>query len=399
MKIIFIGSLFPQDRIKEIVDNSNTSIDNAANNFQYALLNGLIFYYPNLEIITQPSIRTYPIHYKKIHFKTSLFSFNQIEKNSCLGFINLPIIKHFHKTRKLYKKLKDTLCKKEKTLIFLYSIHSPFLQAVTEIKKRNKNVKVCLIAPDLPQFMSESKNPIYRFLKNLDSLIIQNCLKYVDAFVLLSDQMVSALKIEKTPWVRVEGIYSSSEINLGRIQKEDKTILYTGTLAKRYGIINLIQAFNLIKSKDYNLWICGEGDSKKEVIKASIKDDRIKYFGQLPTKKIFELQKKATVLINPRTPDGIYTKFSFPSKTMEYLASGTPTIMYRLDGVPDEYYNFVYVIEEQGIEGLQNTLKLVCEKDPSELHEFGEKASMFILKNKNPLSQVKKIFEMVSQII
>ena len=38
--------------------------------------------------------------------------------------------------------------------------------------------------------------------------------------------------------------------------------------------------------------------------------------------------------VNPRQNNEEFTKYSFPSKTMEYLASGVPVVAYKLDGIP-----------------------------------------------------------------
>lgn len=64
------------------------------------------------------------------------------------------------------------------------------------------------------------------------------------------------------------------------------------------------------------------------------KDRRIQYLGSIPHDEILQLQRTASLLVNPRTPEGIYTKYSFPSKTMEYLASGTPTLYMNCQEFP-----------------------------------------------------------------
>ena len=43
MNIVFIGSVYPLDRENEIRQNSKCGLDNASNNFQWALLAGLDF--------------------------------------------------------------------------------------------------------------------------------------------------------------------------------------------------------------------------------------------------------------------------------------------------------------------------------------------------------------------
>ena len=398
MNTIFVGSLFPQERETEIRNNSKSGIDNAANNLQWALIEGLDYYYPNLRVITFPNIRTFPLHYRKILFRKSIFIHKSGSEDDCMGFINLPIIKHVIKKHSLYNILFKIVNPKEETTIIIYGIHSPFLKAAVEIKKKNKNIQICLIVPDLPQFMSESKNPIYLFLKSIDSVLINKCLKNIDSFVLLSDSMADTLGLGNKPWTRVEGIFKQPDNVEDLPIKESKTILYTGTLARRFGIIDLLEAFDAIKDRNYKLWICGEGDCRNEIETRANSDTRIKYFGQQSRSHTLELQKMATVLVNPRSSVGDYTKYSFPSKTMEYMASGTPCIMGRLKGVPEEYFQYCFVLKNENVEGLKNMILTVCEKEQTELDEFGFKAAKFILENKNPITQVNKIYKMINDL-
>ena len=39
------------------------------------------------------------------------------------------------------------------TVLIVYSIHTPFLKAAVDIKRKYKNTKVVLIVPDLPEYM------------------------------------------------------------------------------------------------------------------------------------------------------------------------------------------------------------------------------------------------------
>ena len=58
--------------------------------------------------------------------------------------------------------------------------------------------------------------------------------------------------------------------------------------------------------------------------------------------ELLKMERRATVMINPTPARLNFTKYFFPSKTMEYLASGTPTVMYRLGCMPKEYDDYVY---------------------------------------------------------
>ncbi len=99
----------------------------------------------------------------------------------------------------LYSKLKEITNNDDEITIFIYGIHSPFLKAIYELKKIRNRLKTCLIVPDLPQFMSENKNPIYLILKKVDKLLINNYMKHIDSFVLLNDNMHEYLEIGNKP--------------------------------------------------------------------------------------------------------------------------------------------------------------------------------------------------------
>lgn len=398
MNTFFIGSLYPDDRLEEIKLNCKPGgIDNAANNFQWALIHGLDNYFHNLNIITQPSIRTYPGHYKNIYIKSSTFSHRPGSNDICLGFVNVPLIKHVNRYLNLYQTLKHLISKEEETLLIIYSINSPFLKAVSDLKESGwSKIRTCLIVPDLAQFMRETKNQIYLTLKKIDLKIINTHLKQIDSFVLLSKFMVDFIDVQSKPWVLVEGIYNSEDDSLCNIKEENKTILYTGNLDERYGIKTLLKAFKMIPNKNFRLWIRGDGKTKEDVMVAAQLDSRIVYYNEMPRKELLGLLKRATVLINPVPECEQFTKYFFPSKLMDYMASGTPAITTNIKSIPGDYKEYLYFAETDDANGLKDIILRICEKPHSELSLFGDKASKFIKEKKNSKEQARKIYEMVN---
>ena len=137
----------------------------------------------------------------------------------------------------------------------------------------------------------------------------------------------------------------------------------------------------MLKNPSYRLVICGDGDSRNTVLECVKMDNRVSYKGQLPREEILVLQQKATLLVNPRTSEGEFTKYSFPSKTIEYLASGTPVLLYKLAGIPDEYYEYCFTVEDNSDEAL------------------GMRARKFILTEKSPKNQCKKLVDLIERIV
>ena len=110
-----------------------------------------------------------------------------------------------------------------------------------------------------------------------------------------------------------------------------------------------------------------------------------------------EEKKKATVLVNPRHSNEEYTKYSFPSKTMEYMASGTPTLMAPLKCVPQEYIKHLFFFEDESVDGMKRKLEEICSKSQEELNSFGSAASDFILHNKTSKIQTGRVVEMIKR--
>lgn len=398
LNIILLMGLFPPQIRADIELNSKGVIQYAADALQWSIVKGFGNFCNlcNLKIINLPFIGSYPLRFKTFRSKAFSFEHRKDADDFNVGFLNLPIVKMFSRYINAKKALKKTMLHCDgKTVIVIYSINSPFLCAAVDIKRKYPNTKICVIVPDLPQYMSDTKNVFYHSLKSVDSLFIKRAINEVDFFVLLSDYMTEVLRINSRPYVRVEGIYNPSDSMDVVAKEKNKTILYSGTLARRYGIMNLVNAFGAIDKPDYRLWICGDGDCRTEIENRAKIDSRIIYLGQLSRAEVLVLQKRATVLVNPRTSEGEFTKFSFPSKIMEYLASGTPCIIHRLKGIPDEYFQYCFVCVKENVDGLKDVILAVCGKEQSELDDFGGKAARFIKEQKNPTVQVKKIYDML----
>lgn len=403
MNLLFLTGLFPSVSYDKIVSDSKGSIQYAADALQKAIIHGLAHWTDKLQIINLPFIGSYPKRYKKSHVSTFPFTINTEEKEAKglnVGFCNIAGIKQISRFYNSYRALSENV-DDTSNVILVYAITSPFLKACEKIKRRNPKTKVVLIVPDLPEYMSSNDSILVRILKQINYHFLDRLYACVDGYVLLSQYMLDRLPINNKPWTVVEGIYNpiQEQSNFQSASlKGEKYILYTGTLARRYGIMRLVEAFTKVKEPSVKLYICGDGDSKEEIIRYSKLDSRIIYRGQVMREEALILQRNATLLVNPRTPEGEFTKYSFPSKTMEYLASGVPTLLYRLPGIPEEYYEYCYSLTDLSIQALTEAIEVIIRKDESELYEFGLRAKTFIEDQKNSYQQTKKIIELIDRL-
>lgn len=407
MDILFICGVFPKDKEKQIFNKSKGDVQFAANALQWNIIRGLDKCNDtNINILNSIFIGSYPKNYKEVIIKSYKWHHAKGAEDNNVGFINIDGIKHLSRARRLstfIKKWAKTDNLKQKVIV-AYSAHTPFLYAVKKAKDVNPDIITCLIVPDLPQYMKLGENPgkIYSFFKSIDCKIINSLLKYIDSYVLLTKYMAEVLNIKEKPYIVMEGMVNKKESLQSCVDpmtfSKIKSILYTGTLNKKYGISTLLEAFSLIKNDNYRLWICGEGEATDDIIKMSALDPRIKFFGRVNRDKALQLQNKSTIVINPRNPEEEFTKFSFPSKNMEYLLSGRPTIAYKLSGIPDEYEKYIFFIDKNTVQSMAEKIVEVCEKSSQELSIFGTKAQKYILEEKNNIKQARRIIKMLEEI-
>lgn len=391
--MLFLGLLFDRNEEQLIASKSRgCPLQNQVNTFQWNCIDG--FYengVENLIIANALPVGTYPRRYSDIIIPSKSWNYNSGEHFQ-IGSLNLPILKQLGRCRACRKILKSSDDKN----ILIYSPYQPFLKA---IKKLDKSYNITLIVPDLPEYYDYAQvGKVRKLLRRFNNRSIQKCMGRVDRFVLLTEDMKIPLQVGDRPYTVVEGICAAKPSGYARQSSPDKkVVLYAGSLNKQFGIDVLVQAFEQINDENYELWLCGGGDYVENIKEISKSDGRIKFFGFVTKDKIFELQSKANVLVNPRQNIGEYTKYSFPSKTMEYLLSGVPVVAYKLDGIPDEYDKYFCYVDENTPASLAQALKKVCEDTDGYYENIAKQAVGFVTKQKSPAKQSAKILELLKR--
>lgn len=397
-KIVFIGGLWTPEDDEYINNNSKHSVQNAANVLQNSIIRGLdeIVKKP-VTILSMLFIGAYPKLFKRPIINSKIFNHSTVDKHKDynIGFLNFPIIKHLSKTINIRKYIRrECVCDNDTELYVIgYSMTYAITKSLKYVKRINRNATTCLIIPDLPEYMSDSTNIVFEILKGKSNEIVYKDISFIDSYVLLTDEMYNRLN-SKHPYVVMEGIAPQQNAIMNNKNDGIKRIVYTGGLSIRYGIKDLVDAFMNIKGSEYRLLLCGSGDAEKYILEKSKLDDRIIYKGSVSNDVARKIQEEAFILVNPRKPEGEFTKYSFPSKTMEYMLSGRPVVMYKLDGIPEEYDNYLYYVDDSLETALLNILKISDEK----LKDKGRSAREFIISNKNAKAQAGKIISMMSKV-
>lgn len=402
-KMIFIGSVYPES-VLSTLPLLGSKIDFAAQTFQSALLEGLDKFYHDRTIITASPIDSYP-KVKKVLFKRKLFSHNNHNDNGTdvfVGMVNLPLLKMLSKCIRISREIRrQTKDKNVEYIAVVYSCISPALLAFWLNRRRFKTS--CLIVPDLPEFVSSNKNKLYLAAKKVEKWLTYPAYRAIDKYVLLSPYMKEKLPMQGKPFVVVEGIYRPTERDYeksGMGGNSHFVILYTGWVSFRYGVRDLLRAFKYIESPNIELWLCGSCETvdRKDFDSFLRNDARIKYLGIMPHEDVLKMQQQVSLLINPRHSSDEFTNYSFPSKTMEYMASGTPVLMSKLGAIPEDYYPYLYFFDDESEKGMARKIEYIYSLNKSELESKGNKAREFILQKKNCYIQAQKIFDLIEKV-
>lgn len=401
MNLLFLSCAYSDTQKTLFLKNSKRGYQFAAQNLQEALIDGLMGNGVEPMVLSIPALSTFPFGYKRLFVKGADFSFEGRKIGESFGFLNIPFLNNVSDKRILKSIDRWFTSTRGEHCIIVYALLYPQMNIAVEAKKRHPDIKISIIVPDLTRFMSY--NRIVTLLgvdkkmnERIDALIPQ-----FDGFVVLAKPMIKDLGIEGKPNLIIEGIYrQASKIEDKTIErgKDKKIIFYGGALSLRYGIADLIDAFKQIKGNDYRLWLCGTGDAVPYILSSATMDKRISYKGVVSRKDVEHMMKQATLLVNPRHSNEEFTKYSFPSKTLDYMASGTPVLMSHLESIPSEYDDFLFYFKDESKDGMAKSMKEVCEMDAVLLRSKGERAQSFIFEKKNPISQVKEIVNLIERI-
>lgn len=398
MNILYFGTVCDLNHYNEIVKDCSQKPTVATVVFENALLEGFKKNGADIVIHSFPMIPTYP--------KSKLLHFGKNRETLACGYtcrwlntVNIPVLKQISRRQDAKRIMRRWLkAHRNDGVIFTYSI-PPFL--VKDILKYapQYGVQTVAIIPDLLQDMYINENAKSPFTR-LKQLYLKPALKRqgeYTGYVYLTDAMHEVVAPDK-PYIVMEGIAHVDTIPESTDKAFPRAIMYAGMLFEKYGIMNLVEAFEQINDPDLQLWLFGVGSAVPLIEEHAARDNRIIYYGSLPRDVILQYERKATLLVNPRDPNEAFTQYSFPSKTIEYMLSGTPLLTTRLKGIPDEYKPYVFMVDDNRVETLRSGMIRALAQSPEERAAFGLAARQFIAEEKNAYRQAARILEFLKEV-
>lgn len=396
MNLLFVSLLYHPLDVQETAALSRDGLQNQINAYQWAYIEGLrqnMQAGESLSICNVRPVGTYPHHYRRIWLKSSVRDGGAFRE---LPSLNLPWFKQAMRAAGAYRAMKRwAQASPENRSVLVYSLYLPYMKAVRRLKRCFPDMRACVIVTDLPNELgiASGRRGLLKWLEyRMGERRVALCRAF-DAFVLLTAPMAEALPVEGKPTLVMEGLVTEQATPPEAVSAEPldarPAVLYTGTLNRELGIALLLEAFRAMPQ--YRLWLCGLGDMRREVEEAAARCENITYFGFVPQARALALQAQAAALINPRTSQGVFTRYSFPSKTLEYLRSGKPVLCCKLEGIPHEYDAYLTYIQPQTAEGIRTSVEALFALPESERVAMGERGRQFALSEKSSRAQGAKL--------
>ena len=395
MRIILCGLMFSKSGLRLSKKYSKTSLQMAPHLFLTNLTNGLGTASEDVEVsvINIMPVGSFPMHDKRLFIRREVWG----EDNVGVGYLNLPVVKRYFQKKALIREIEKKLDLEhpENNCLLVYHTYLPFLEAVKYFKKKYPAIRTALIATDCVPGRGDMEKYMTSAAVRRGNKAVELA-KWCDGFVLLTKYLAETLEIGDKPYVITECIANENQQLCNKNEQSKNRCLYTGGIDWEFGVCDLAKAFTMLDNAE--LWICGLGSGKEYIERLAAEHTNIKYFGFVNQDRVQELRDQCDFLINPRRPTGTYTKYSFPSKTAEYMMSGKPAIMYKLEGVPDSYDEYLNYLTADTPEIIKDELVKIFETNYSSLSEKAERARAFMLENASSVAQAKKVIGMFEEM-
>jgi len=392
--ILLLGLLYDDAVEQALIRDARVGLQAAVNQYQWGLIEGLARVADQVHVVASYPLGAFPAASRKVLYPRRLVRRTPKLTLEYPATLNLWIIRELIRAITMIRAVNRQLCDGRDSVLVVYSLQVAFSLVVRAVKRRHPALRVILVVPDIPGKYGvprrwwTPRGMWERLIGPLHSQLIRDA----DGFALLTDQMREVVKIGARPSVVVEG-FSPELTHAGEPPAAGSkfSIAYTGTLDMAFGLEDLFEAFALLPADEYELWIAGDGPARPYVKAQAAIHGNVKYLGFLDKAGVEGLQQRSTVLINPRPPEAAYTRYSFPSKTLAYLAAGRPVIMHRLDGIPREYEDYLYYIDGNTPEAIANRIAAVCSLGRTELDSAGRAGREWAASTKSPEAQARKV--------
>ena len=384
-KIVYLGYVVTPEEANHA---SGASV--AGNKMQWNVIKNLALR-KDVEItcITVTPLASYPSE-KNIYQKYEKKELVPGVTSHRISYCNLPVVKQFWQIMSMYRTAKRIIRDTEAETIFCFNLFPQIGIPMRWLKKKNPKLDtVCLLA-DLPIDDKTDRKGVSTWLRSFFEKSTWKSMKICDRYIVLNKHVIDKYLPSKE-YIVIDGGVDEVDIekyNMPVQKGNEHNILYCGALTEYNGILS---------KKDIILDIYGSGYLENIVKNAALKNPQIRFHGRVSNQEVMQKQKEAWLLINPRVVNDPIAQVTFPSKTFEYLLSGTPVLSTRLNGYTHEYDEAMIYLENDSPENIALAIEKISSYSANKLEKIADQGKKLVVECRNWEVQSSKILDFLER--
>lgn len=329
----------------------------SSENFQLSLIFNIAKYFEEIYIVSKSATNV------------------QIEKSKKINLLpieNQKIMSQIKKVNETYNMFKP-----HETVVLFFGYDYKTQKMWEKISKKY-NLKLVSFTFDTHEGSNSQRKGIKGFILNKYFELGIKKLNNLNGIILFNKNAYSELNL-KIPFLVSKVGIEEREISETSYKRKNKVfkIVYAGSLEVYNGIELMISSITNNRLKDVELEIYGDGTLKEYVESYAKKYNNIKYNGIIERDKVGNVIEKADLLLNLRDINSVVSKYAFPSKLIEYMASGIPVLTTRL--IDNKLFEQgVFILSEYKEDDLINLIEYIKD-NPQKQEEKVSKAKEYLI--------------------
>ena len=321
--------------------------------FAWSLTRALCHAHREVRLLSAAPVQSFPL-FPRVRFRSCGFREAGVE-GRLIGFLNLVVLKHATRFFAIVRAWPQIVRWRVET-VYVHGVHTPFLLA--GLLFRARGLRVIAVLTDPPGVSLPTDGWFSRLLKHVDRALAGMIIRRFSGVIALAPEL-AARHARGLPVLVVPGIVGAdwlarlTALPPGSPGNDRPVVLYAGGLHAAYGVDRLIDAAELLPDVDFRFY--GKGDQVARLIRAS--PANASYEGFVDAPALARAIRQADILVNPRPTGSRMAAQSFPSKLLEYLASGKPVLTTRLDAIPPEIAGCFDYPEDESPAGLAAAIR------------------------------------------
>ena len=384
MKIIYFTTACEKEDYISFSKNWNTSLNTSIQNLHNRLIRSLALTH-EVEVI---SIRPFSKKYCKLKGLPSALTnegkitwhYLEIKRHKVARFLSAK-----RQAKKLLSKMNLKDC-----IILTDTLNPYILNSSTSLAKKY-NLPIIGICNNTPSGIHNTGKSYTQFLLSMaDDL---------SGYIAMTSGLNDLYNERSRASLILEGV-NESKYKEFDTKKYGKYIFYNGSLEEKYGVYDLIKAFNELNREDLKLIITGYHNFEESKFSSAIMGNpNIIHLGMLDADKILSLENGALMNVNPCPYTEDFDRYLIPVNMLDYLASNTITVSVKNNRLQKYFDEDCIWVNSSDEEDLVNGMKKALDMKKDEKNKIVKKATMDMNKNYSMAIVNKKIILFLKQFL